>query len=420
MEWLLMIPIFVRILSDIMVTFHPVCISSNRRRDGSYPVKIRVTFKGVSRRLATNLIARAGDLTRTLHIKNPDILNKANDLIRQMQGTFEDVSPFVLDGWDVDMVVAHIKSSLKESNFKLDFFAFADAYLGCKTDTTRRAYDMALNSFARFLGRREIEINSISKSLLLSYIDFVDNSNKLVKTKDGWVESDREKSRGQSSLLLMKLAHIYSAAQMKFNDEQVDLIPRHPFDSIPRNYQPSKGQKALTIDIIRKMLDSDRWEVQTFVLSFCLMGANLADMYAAKKFKGDTWIYHRQKTERRRKDGAEVQVVIQPQVKPIIEKLSGCGDWWLNLHRFKSKDLCTQVINKGLRKWAGENGVEDFTFYAARKSWGTIARRLGVEKATIDEGLAHKGDFALTDIYVERDWGLINEANRKVVSTLFG
>lgn len=33
----------------------------------------------------------------------------------------------------------------------------------------------------------------------------------------------------------------------------------------------------------------------------------------------------------------------------------------------------------------------------------------------MDECLCHKGDFALTDIYAERAWGLMTEANAKVI-----
>lgn len=94
------------------VTFHPCCVASNRRKDGTYPVKIRVTFRGVSRRLPTTLVARPGDLTRSLHIKSPDIMSRANALIAQMQATLADLSPFVLEAWDVDRVVAHIRTAL--------------------------------------------------------------------------------------------------------------------------------------------------------------------------------------------------------------------------------------------------------------------------------------------------------------------
>ena len=38
-----------------------------------------------------------------------------------------------------------------------------------------------------------------------------------------------------------------------------------------------------------------------------------------------------------------------------------------------------------------------------------------MEKSLVDEGLVHVGDYRMTDIYAERPWDKINEANRKVL-----
>ena len=47
-----------------MITLKAIVIPNNRRKDGTYPVKIRVTYKGVSRRLATAMVCKPTDLTR--------------------------------------------------------------------------------------------------------------------------------------------------------------------------------------------------------------------------------------------------------------------------------------------------------------------------------------------------------------------
>jgi integrase len=73
------------------------------------------------------------------------------------------------------------------------------------------------------------------------------------------------------------------------------------------------------------------------------------------------------------------------------------------------------MVNKYLRQWCQREGLEPFTFYAARHSFATLARRQGVEKATIDEALGHLGDYQVADIYAERNWRLAWEANRKVL-----
>lgn len=408
------------------VTFHAVVISSNKRRDGTYPVKIRVTFKGVSRRLPTTLIARPSDLTRSLHIKSADITSKANELIARMQGVLSEVSQFVLEEWDVDRAVAFIRSRMQEQTFRLDFFQFADGYLNNKTPSTRRAYDMALGAMQRFLGKRSLEVNDITKRMLMEFVEYIDAEPKIhydPRTKE-WKKTEDKKGVGAASRHLMKLAHIFNAAKTKYNDDDKVLIPRSPFDGIPRNYGQSEGQKALPVEVLQTIINADAegWEriaLDAFVVSFGLMGANLADLYSARKFSGEVWEYRRQKTSRRRADGARMRVTIPAQIRPYLKRLETGAEWWLGeLHRAGSKDLCTAKINAALKRWAGRAGIDPFTFYAARKSWATLARRAGVEKATIDECLAHKGDFAIADIYIEKSWELLDAANARTLSTL--
>ena len=110
----------------------------------------------------------------------------------------------------------------------------------------------------------------------------------------------------------------------------------------------------------------------------------MADLYNAKSVKGDTWIYNRQKTRDRRSDKAEMRVAIPHQLLPYLERLRGKGPLWLNgLHQFSStKDWASARVNRCLRKWCEDNGVDVFTFYAARHTWASLARRQGVDKST--------------------------------------
>lgn len=118
-----------------------------------------------------------------------------------------------------------------------------------------------------------------------------------------------------------------------------------------------------------------------------------------------------------------MRVVIPPEVAPVVARLAGRGPYWLNVLRdyASSKDGCTRKANRNLKSWAKRAGLDDIehiSFYSARKSWATIARSLGVEKALVDECLTHIGDFPVTDIYARRDYGRMNDANRKVLAAL--
>lgn len=48
----------------------------------------------------------------------------------------------------------------------------------------------------------------------------------------------------------------------------------------------------------------------------------------------------------------------------------------------------------------------------------TATRMAGVEKATIDECLAHAGDMRMADLYIEKDWRIINDGARMALSLI--
>lgn len=411
-----------------MITFKAIVIPGNKRKDGTYPVNIRVTFKGKVRRLATTLVCTPGDLSRTLKIKNATILNKSDALIARMRDAVKDLSPFDLESQDVDWVVRHIKDSLTQEDFHLDFFEWSDKYLLTKTETTRRAYSCALNTLERFLGRRSLDINDISRSLLLDFMEMVDNAKKMrYNAKTGQVEESGVDKipHGASTRHLAKLEHLFNAAKDKYNDEDSGriLIPRSPFSKIAKVYPVSNGQGNLGQELMQRIISTQvdnevmRTALDLFIVSFGLMGANMADLYFAKPVK-EEWVYNRQKTASRRADRAEMRVAIPEQLKPYLERLKGKGGWWLNrLHEFaSSKDFATARVNRCLRKWCEANGVEAFTFYAARHTWASLARKEGVDKSTIDDALGHRGSFQVADIYAEKAWNLIQDANQKVLA----
>ena len=410
------------------VTFKPVIIPSDKRADGTWAVTIRIYFNGKIRRLPTTLIARASDLNKAGAIKSPILLSRADDLIRKMRSTIAHLTSFDLEGKDVDWVVAQIRRSIAGEKFQLDFFSWGDEYCLTKSESTRRGYVSALSALERYLGKRQLDVNDITRAMLLGFADHIEKEPKM---HFSWMTGEMTKSNqpkvsGASSRHLMKLAAIYQAAKDRYNDEDSGaiMIPRSPFSTIKRVYPQSKGQRSVGFDVMQRIISaqvgtqSEREALDVFVVSFALMGANMADLFYAAPPSDGVWIYQRQKTRTRRADGAPMQVAIPDEIAPFIARLQvGPGGWWLPaLHRFGSKDICTSKINAALKRWCKSEGVPEFTFYAARHTWATLARKWGVEKATIDECLVHKGDYDVTDIYLERDWDLLAKANQVVLS----
>lgn len=413
------------------ITFHPTILPGQRKRDGSYTVYVRITFAGKCRRVPTSLVCWPEDLTRTRRIKSADVLEKAQALASRMRDAVSDLTSFELEGRDIDWVVGRIRDALAGDSFRLDFFEWGETVAATKTPQTRRSYVTALNALERYLGRRSLDINAITRSMLLNFMDWAAKEPKAYynyRTGETRSCKAREgKNAGAAARYLMKLDHIYEAARYKYNDEDAGriLIPRTPFAGIPRTQPPSQGQKNLGAAMVRRIMEArpgtflEREALDVFVLSFALMGANLADMYAARKVTGGWWEYHRQKTSRRRADGALVRVKLQPEALERVAALQdGPRGWWIPaLHRNdRGKDVETRLVNRGLRRWAEREGIAPFTLGAARHSWASIARvDAAIEKATVDDGIAHKGDYAVTDIYAEKNWTLVAKANRRVL-----
>jgi len=417
----------------IMPSFKAVVIPGDRREDGTYNVKIRVIQNRKQRRIATSLVARPSDLTRSLKIKSPALIARSDELVSRMRATLTDVNPFDLKEASVDWIVEHIRTAMQTETFHLDFFAFADDWVTCKAPTTRRNYTGALNALARYLGKREIDVNDITRRLVLDFMEKTDAENKLQWSyrDKRLVETSKPKGGGTASRHVMKLAHIFDAARAKYNDEDSGriLIPRTPFSRIEYHIPPPEGQKNLGADLMQRIIDAqtddrlERLALDIFIVSFATMGANFADLYNAIPPRDDVWRYNRQKTRTRRADRAEMVVYVPAVIRGHLERLGAPGTgWWLPvLHEVdKDKSVASQKVNRALGNWCKKNGVERFTLYAARHTWASIARsrKVGIDKSLVDECLCHVGDYRMTDIYAERDWDLINDANKKVLDSL--
>lgn len=418
-----------------MITFEPIIIPNNKRNDGTYPVKIRIYYNGKCRRLPTTLVCYPSDLTRTKRKslkmkKDCPQKTKAQELIKRMRVFTDPLTMYDLEGKDVDWVVQKIKEGLNEEKFHLDFFEWGEKYIEQKKPETRKAYIRALNALERFLKVRTLDINSITKMMLIEFMEFVDAEPKMRYDRNtGQIVPSRFERvpKAASSLLVMKLGHIYESAKERYNDEDSDLIriPKSPFKSIRKVFPVGEqGQEPLDKKIMQRIISAKtddpkiRTALDAFIVSFALMGANLADLYVAKPFQGNRWSYYRAKITSRK---AEMRVDLPPELLPYIYRLQEGEqkEYWLpKLHELgKTKRICNHGINMYLRKWQKSEGLDDFTFYAGRHSWGQYARDLGHDLASVNECLCHKDNLEMGRIYASLTWEQKNAINKAVVDS---
>jgi hypothetical protein len=59
-----------------MITIKAEVLKGKQKSDGTYNVKIRMTYKREVKRLPTSIYVRKEDLTKTFKIKNPKFIRK--------------------------------------------------------------------------------------------------------------------------------------------------------------------------------------------------------------------------------------------------------------------------------------------------------------------------------------------------------
>ena len=419
-----------------MATFH-IEVSGHKKIDGTYAIYIRMTHRQKLKRMKTSLVAFPSDLTKDHKLKEGNLKRKCEMLIHDLYDAQNKISLFDLPKADVNFIADSVKESLNGEEWHLDFFEFAKEFIGKARvkDATKDTYKVAVSALSRFVNGHPLDINDITHQFVQDFADFLDDEPKYYYRKSGGAVEKTKKSKQSGTgarAYITKLGTIFRAAQDRYNDEDGTIrIPRSPFQKIKTHERYTmRGQMGLSPDVFRSLISSearDEYERQAldlFILSFCMMGANMVDLYEATPPKKGILSYNRQKTTGRSKDNHTfMQIRIPGCALTYITRLSeGAGkNRWLNLsNRFSKPDYATSSTNKYLKRWAERNGVAPFTFYAARKSWAGYARDLGIEKATIDECLAHVGDYRMADRYIgDRRSQLQWDANEKVCDFVF-
>ncbi len=421
-----------------MLTIRAEVEKGKVRNDGTYNVRIRFTKDRVVKRISTDLFAAKEDLTIDFKLKeNSVIKQEAERLVLHYRMMF---TALHLDSekYDVNEIVNRLLCK-EEAEKPIDFIAFCRKWISETPIKGKDNYNTALKSFIRFLGKDNIEIKKITVDLLEKYRDYLIKMREL-RVKQMIEEGKRVPSNRCLSLYLMSLRHLYSEAQKYYNkpDKGLIRIPHTPFEYFKIPKQEATRKRALQPQQIKAIWNLPYQNVykgvshtcrpdlakDCFILSFCLMGINSADLYNAIELKGDRLTYFRTKTKDRRLDKAKMVVVVPEMAMPIIEKYRDQkGERIFNFYRFyRDHKAFNKALNKGLKEIGKLLNIDDLEFYAARHSWATIAlNKCKVDKYTVHAALNHVDEsMRVTDIYIERDFVNENKANAKVIKYVFG
>ena len=421
-----------------MLTIKAEIKKSELKVDGTYNVKIRFTLDRKVKRLSTNLFITSKDLTKSLKFKEDTSIKRAID--RLVLYYREQCFKLQLDQnhYSLDEIIEFLNGE-QEKQQTIDFIKFSREWIASTTIKGAPNYTTAINALVRFIGKEELDINLITLDFLESFKAFL-NKEREIRTKRLMQQGKRVPSNRSLSLYLISIKKLFNEAKKKYNKKEKNLIliPNSPFMELEIPKQEATRKRAISADIIKKLWklpykDMKKGYKSTchynlakdcFILSFCLMGINSADLYNATEMEGNTIVYNRTKTKDRRLDKAQMKVDIPRLVLPLVEKYKDkTGKRLFNFYQYYADEKgFNKAINYGLKEIGTILEIDDLEYYAARHSWATIAlNKAGIDKYIVHAALNHIDDaMKVTDIYIERDFVNENKANAKVVKYVFG
>lgn len=414
------------ILQKAMATFKAEVYAHQKKKDGTYNIKIRITHNQQKKYLATPYYITKEDITqKTFKIKNQYYIDKVDEIIKRYRRKCDNCGELIKT-MTVDQVVNLITAPDRIEKFDLDIVAYGRKLVKKLNDTGHKGnaltYVNALNSLVKFAEHEVISIHEITTKFVKDWIEWI---------KAQPARSNRKKGDRAQSLYPSNIRALHNLAKEEFNNEDQGIIriPLSPFKKLPKVSQPRK--RALDVKQLRKLIDleyttilqpgNNRFNLakDVFLLSFGLVGMNAVDLYYCDNYKNGRITYQRTKTKNRRSDKAEISIKVEKEIKPLFDKyrdpkgvrVFGFYNW------YSSVDAFTAALNIGLKKIGDLLGVDDLEFYAARHTWATLAANdAGVDKFTVHTALNHVDEkMKVTDLYIRKSWDPIDKANQKVL-----
>ena len=398
------------------------------RKDGKRKVVFNLSHRGGRKRIPVDIELLPNELTKdrngNLKVKS-DV--KAYEIERELQRYTERLHLLHRENAGIDLTVDDVYSFLmaKDKPDEIEFFAFAERWLNRSDIKGKKNYVTMLNSLENHIGMRFLPFSNLTYSFLCDYSD-----------------SLKDRPRAQS-LYLGAIRHIYKQAQLEYNTDTKMVLSPMLFERFKVPKQQLKGQRAIELEHLRRIIDYQATgraglARDCFVLSFLTMGMNSADMYDKDaKMKNGRICYHRKKVRDRRTDEAYIEVDVLPQTTSIVRKYKGKSRLFDFYTRYADEAQFNRAINVGLNKVeedinneiTKENKkrkekiplIQNLQFYQARHTWASIARNdLRIDKYTVNDALCHVDkEMRVTDLYIKKDFTLVNEANKKVVDFVY-
>ena len=390
-----------------------------KRNDGTYAVKLRLTYNREQKYYPLGVHLKPEDWERTKSEKPRKEFKEHqlffNKIEQRAVEIIKELHPFSFQGFE--------KKFDQKTDRSKDVLTYLETYIQQLSKDERSgtadSYQCAFNSFTKFIktkNRKKLNFGDVTPEWLLEY--------------EKWMV-EKGKSLTSVGIYVRSLRTIINIAV----DEGTLAREFYPFGK--RKYQIPAGRnikKALVLTDIKAIVDykptteAEGRARDLWLFSYLCNGANVKDIARLQYRNIDQSMitFIRAKTERTTKqDQKQISVVLMPEIKQIIDKwgvkpvgpqvyVFGLLDKSDNSEKELAKvRQATKTINKYMKRIGEDLGISiNPTTYTARHSFATVLKRSGAPTEFISESLGHK-DLRTTENYLDSFEDSVKESYQK-------
>ncbi|MDH6309019.1 integrase/recombinase XerD [Dysgonomonas sp. PFB1-18] len=387
-----------------------------KKQSGLYPVKIQVVFNRIQRYYNTGKELSEEDWSALPTTKSPKLMDIRSDI----KNSFEKVESIV-------------RTLVEEGSFS---FEILNNRLGkCVNDTLNAAFQNRIT----ILNEAGAIGNASTYSCAFRHLEkYAGEKITFGAITTDWLKKYEKTmlSEGKSyttiSMYLRCMRAIFNEAK------SVGIVKeaQYPFGKGKYEIPIGKGRKmALNLQQIKQIITYTDGSEATehyrdlWFFSYLCNGININDLLKLKysNIDGDELHFYRSKTIHTSKEKKEIEALVTPEMKQIIDKWGNpdknpnnyifpfLDGYTTPIEQKKRTQDVTRRINKHLKKIGDNLNISGISTYTARHSFASVLKRSGANIAYISESLGHS-DLKTTENYLASFEREEREKNAKLLT----
>lgn len=402
-----------------MATFK-ACVKA-KRKDGFYPVYIRVIHHKKVAYIPTDKMVNDKGLSKSGEIEDPYVMQFCTNRIVEYMEILNRVDT---EHWTVKDITDYLKSGYNDICFSDYARKHIDRMIDRGQQRNARNYELALQHMERFAGTTKVMFSHLTSNFV-----------------NRWIESMEQTHRAKEMYPIC-MRQVFKAAQVEMNDYDNGIIriKTNPWVKVKIPKADRTEKLAITPEACRAFfsfpLPDSKMKYPLMELGrdvammvLCLAGINTVDLFNLRKedYHGGIIHYQRAKTKKFRADGAYMEMRVPPIILPLFEKYANMDEkddhLFVFFQRHTTNDSFSANVNGGIRQVCEAMGMskdEDYSSYTFRHTWGTVAQNdCGASISEVAFAMNHSSGHKVTRGYIKLDFTPAWELNEKVVDFIF-